>query len=146
MASVAGDWTSARTEQDRLTRLFRIVTAADPATSFGSTRGVGAFKAALALLGVIAMLGSMEAMRGVPYSQQFMNFVMLVVSGLIAFWALRRYLFLLMRAEVVANQANCGDCGTYGRFTIDDVDGAPMQTRVCCMKCTHKWTISSEGA
>lgn len=53
-ASVAGDWTSARTEQDRLTRLFRIVTAADPATSFGSTRGVGAFKAALALLGVIA--------------------------------------------------------------------------------------------
>lgn len=53
-ACVAGDWQTARQEQDRLTRLFRIVTAADPATTFGSTRGVGSFKTALALLGVIA--------------------------------------------------------------------------------------------
>jgi 4-hydroxy-tetrahydrodipicolinate synthase len=52
-ACVAGDWAAARTEQERLTRLFRIVTAADPATTFGSTRGVGSFKTALALLGVI---------------------------------------------------------------------------------------------
>lgn len=52
-ACVAGDWTAARTEQERLTRLFRIVGAADPATSFGSTRGVGSFKTALALLGLI---------------------------------------------------------------------------------------------
>ena len=100
----------------------------------------------LALLGVIAMLGSMEAMRGMPYSQQFMNLVMLITSGLIAFWALRRYLFLLMRAEVVANQASCEDCGEYGRFTIDELNGLPMQTRVCCMKCTHRWTIMSEDA
>lgn len=52
-ACVAGDWDAARREQDRLTRLFRIVDAADPATSAGATRGVGAFKTALALLGVI---------------------------------------------------------------------------------------------
>lgn len=52
-AAVAGDWDTARREQDRLTRLFRIVDAADPATSAGATRGVGAFKTALALLGVI---------------------------------------------------------------------------------------------
>ena len=48
-----GDWPSARAEQDRLVRLFRIVGAADPATSAGSTRGVGAFKTALAVLGLI---------------------------------------------------------------------------------------------
>ena len=53
-ACLAGDWAAARREQDRLTRLFRIVDAADPATSAGATRGVGAFKTALALLGVIA--------------------------------------------------------------------------------------------
>lgn len=47
------DWEAAREEQERLARLFRIVAAADPATTFGSTRGVGAFKTALALLGVI---------------------------------------------------------------------------------------------
>ncbi|MFG1779679.1 dihydrodipicolinate synthase family protein [Micromonospora sp. NPDC049051] len=52
-ACVSGDWEAARHEQDRLTRLFRIVDAADPATSAGATRGVGAFKTALALLGVI---------------------------------------------------------------------------------------------
>ncbi len=53
-ACAEGDWAAARREQDRLTRLFRIVDAADPATSAGATRGVGAFKTALALLGVIA--------------------------------------------------------------------------------------------
>lgn len=53
-ACVAGDWVTAREEQDRLAGLFRIVGAADPATTFGSTRGVGAFKTALSLLGVIA--------------------------------------------------------------------------------------------
>jgi 4-hydroxy-tetrahydrodipicolinate synthase len=52
-ACVAGDWATARTEQDRLARLFRIVGAADPATTAGATRGVGAFKTALQLLGVI---------------------------------------------------------------------------------------------
>jgi len=53
-AAAAGDWAAARAEQDRLTRLFRIVDAADPATAAGATRGVGAFKTALQLLGVIA--------------------------------------------------------------------------------------------
>lgn len=52
-ACVAGDWETARREQDRLTRLFRIVDAADPTTSAGATRGVGAFKTALTLLGII---------------------------------------------------------------------------------------------
>lgn len=52
-AAVAGDWAAAKAEQDRLVRLFRIVDAGDAATTYGATRGVGAFKTALALLGVI---------------------------------------------------------------------------------------------
>lgn len=66
-ACVAGDWVSARVEQERLVRLFRIVDAADPATTAGSTRGVGAFKTALALLGVIesnAVSLPMRALQG----------------------------------------------------------------------------------
>lgn len=47
------DWQAARAEQERLARLFRIVDAPDPATTAGATRGVGAFKTALHLLGVI---------------------------------------------------------------------------------------------
>lgn len=52
-AALAGDWATARAEQDRLVQLFRIVDAPDPATTYGATRGVGAFKTALQLLGVI---------------------------------------------------------------------------------------------
>lgn len=49
----AGDWDAAQAEQERLMRLFAIVKAGDPARMGGSSRGLGAFKAALHLLGVI---------------------------------------------------------------------------------------------
>lgn len=53
-AVAAGDAAAARAEQERLIKLFRIVDAADPATSAGMTRGAGSFKTALRELGVIA--------------------------------------------------------------------------------------------
>lgn len=53
-AAARGDWDAARAEQDRLARLFRIVEAADPADASGTAAGLGAFKTALAVLGVIA--------------------------------------------------------------------------------------------
>lgn len=53
-AVAAGDLDGARAEQERLTRLFRIVEAADPSTSAGMTRGAGSFKTALHVLGVIS--------------------------------------------------------------------------------------------
>lgn len=49
-----GDWAAAAREQERLIRLFGIVRAVEPGTAGGSTAGLGAFKCALALLGVIA--------------------------------------------------------------------------------------------
>ncbi|MDH2328280.1 dihydrodipicolinate synthase family protein [Cereibacter sp. SYSU M97828] len=49
----AGDHAAARAEQERLCRLFDIVRVSLPRTSRGSA-GVGAFKAALASLGIIA--------------------------------------------------------------------------------------------
>lgn len=62
-ACTEGRWTDAKAEQDRLTRLFRIVDAVDPATAGGSTRGVGAFKTGLALRGVIASAAVSLPMR-----------------------------------------------------------------------------------
>ncbi|GAA3445437.1 dihydrodipicolinate synthase family protein [Planomonospora venezuelensis] len=62
-ACAEGRWDDARAEQDRLTRLFGIVDAVDPATAGGSTRGVGAFKAGLALRGVIAHAAVSAPMR-----------------------------------------------------------------------------------
>ena len=65
--------------------------------------------------------------------------VLFVAVGL---WSLRRYLYLLMHAEQVANQAVCAQCKTYGRLKL--VDGSPRaaeSVRVCCRKCDHEWII-----
>ncbi|EFL22086.1 dihydrodipicolinate synthase [Streptomyces himastatinicus ATCC 53653] len=50
----AGRWDRARAEQDRLAALFALTDAGDPAAMGGSSSALGAFKAALHLLGVIA--------------------------------------------------------------------------------------------
>ncbi|MFT3889450.1 MAG: dihydrodipicolinate synthase family protein [Arachnia sp.] len=50
-AAQAGDWVAARAEQDRLARLFEI--AFVPQGRSGDAGGIGAFKAAMALLGII---------------------------------------------------------------------------------------------
>ncbi|MFE2428340.1 dihydrodipicolinate synthase family protein [Streptomyces sp. NPDC059373] len=50
----AGRWTEAAAEQDRLAALFSIVDAGDEALMGRSSSALGAFKAALHLLGVIA--------------------------------------------------------------------------------------------
>ncbi|MFJ8921236.1 dihydrodipicolinate synthase family protein [Streptomyces sp. NPDC102415] len=53
-AAVRGDWAAAKAEQDRLVGLFDIVTAAAPGTASATAAGLGAFKTALMLRGVIA--------------------------------------------------------------------------------------------
>ncbi|MCW7943565.1 glucose dehydrogenase [Streptomyces hygroscopicus] len=49
----AGDWEAARAEQDRLCALYGMVGVGDPARMGTSSSGLGAFKAALHLRGVI---------------------------------------------------------------------------------------------
>ena len=51
-AARRGDWASARSEQDRLVALFQIVFQGLPHTSMGAS-GVGRFKTALQLMGLI---------------------------------------------------------------------------------------------
>ncbi|HIY95416.1 MAG TPA: dihydrodipicolinate synthase family protein [Candidatus Rothia avicola] len=51
-AAHAGDWEAARTEQDRLARLFDIVFVETPSVS-GGAAGLGAFKTALQVMGVL---------------------------------------------------------------------------------------------
>jgi ABC-type nickel/cobalt efflux system permease component RcnA len=61
----------------------------------------------------------------------------------VGFWSLRRYFFLLLHAEHVANQAVCSECKTYGRLTVVEGRGpGPNEAlRVCCRKCQHQWAI-----
>lgn len=53
-AARAGDWARAKGEQDRLARLFGITAAVRPGTASATAGGLGAFKTALMLRGVIA--------------------------------------------------------------------------------------------
>lgn len=63
----------------------------------------------------------------------------LLCSG-VGLWSLRRYLYLLMHAEQVANQAVCSSCKTYGRFTLAEHQrGNALIVR--CRKCEHEWGI-----
>jgi hypothetical protein len=95
----------------------------------------------LAILSLIAVTASLEAFSGGTAFDKARNVLFVLVSVAIGLWALRRYLFLLTRAEGVAHQASCGDCGEYGRFKIVAEDPSHHETQVRCSKCEHLWTI-----
>jgi hypothetical protein len=99
----------------------------------------------LAFLSLVAVFASLEASRGAEFGTKLVNTLYVILSAAIGVWALRRYLFLLTRAEVVANQAQCEDCGEYGRFKVVADHRASEETEVCCRKCQHHWVISSGG-
>jgi hypothetical protein len=98
----------------------------------------------LAFLSVIALLASMEAFRDASPSEKVLDALFIIVCAGVGLWALRRYLFLLMRAEEIANQASCVACGEYGRFNVVAENRSHDETEVCCRKCAHKWVIAGE--
>ena len=94
----------------------------------------------LAVLAVIGLLGSFEAMRDGTSDERAVDLVLVLVSAAIGLWALRRYLFLLTRAEDAANQASCERCGEYGRFEVMR-SASRFQADVCCKRCDNRWSI-----
>lgn len=97
----------------------------------------------LAFLCTIALMASLEIFKGGSLGEKLMDAAFVLVSAAIGLWALRRYLYLLMHAEAVANQAVCTHCQAYGLFNVTRDDPANEQTTVQCRKCSHSWTISS---
>jgi hypothetical protein len=96
----------------------------------------------LAVLSVIALIGCVEAFRAAQGDTRLAGGLMFVVCAVVGGWALRRYLFLLMRAEQTANQASCPDCGEYGRFSVVGQRPRELAIDVRCSKCAHGWAIS----
>ncbi|MFM8610329.1 MAG: hypothetical protein ACKOCJ_07655 [Burkholderiaceae bacterium] len=95
----------------------------------------------LCLLACIAMLASFEAMSGSTTAEKLLDMAFVAVSALIGVWSLRRYLYLLMHAEEVANQANCPRCEEYGRFEVTGEDRQERSVQVRCRKCASDWLI-----
>ena len=99
----------------------------------------------LCVLATIGLLGSFEAIRDAGAGDRFLNVLFILACAAIGVWALRRYLFLLSRAEEAANQASCRDCGEYGRFQIVGENRVAGGTEVRCRRCAHHWTISLDS-
>ena len=92
--------------------------------------------------------------RGPPAELAF-TLCALALGGALCIGALRRYSFLLARAECFGAQSNCGQCSTYGVLrvtgagvsdTAKSVLAAADNTwiRVQCKKCGHEWRIDNQ--
>jgi hypothetical protein len=77
----------------------------------------------------------------------------LIFGGVLCLRSLRRYGFLLARAEHFGAQSNCARCATYGLLKITATgdaatSGSPAADtawlRVQCKKCGHEWRIQAE--
>ena len=66
--------------------------------------------------------------------------------------ALRRYHFLMVRAECFGEQSSCGKCSTYGVLRVigagvGEAKGLPADNtwiRVQCKRCGHEWRIDNQ--
>jgi hypothetical protein len=94
----------------------------------------------LALFSLIGLLGSLEALSGAENVAT--HAVAALASAVIGWWAARRYVARMMRAEYVAHQATCRECGEYGRFEVIGDHGTQAQVR--CRRCSHRWLISDD--
>lgn len=97
----------------------------------------------LAFLSVICVVGAMEAFRTAQGDAQLADGLFVIVGAGIGAWAMRRYAFLMMRAEQAANQASCPDCGDYGRFHVVGHRPRQQEIDVRCRRCERAWTFSS---
>ena len=81
-AAEAGDWATARAEQDRIAKLFEI--AFVPQGRSGDAGGIGAFKAAMALLGIIDSPAMPAPMEGLTEADVAAIAAILTEVGLLA--------------------------------------------------------------
>jgi glucan phosphoethanolaminetransferase (alkaline phosphatase superfamily) len=91
-------------------------------------------------IGLLASFGVYSAQASVR--ERVLDIMAIVLLFVVGLWSLRRYLYLLMHAEQIANQAVCIVCKTYGRFLLVDARPEAQAVTVRCRKCEHEWTIS----
>ncbi|MEY2593243.1 MAG: hypothetical protein RI972_932 [Pseudomonadota bacterium] len=95
----------------------------------------------LLLLAVVGVMGCLEVMPTLTAAERLLYAGYVLACAVIGVWALRRYLYLLMHAEAIANQANCPGCGAYGRLRLAQGTIRSGSTRVQCRGCAHEWAI-----
>jgi hypothetical protein len=87
-----------------------------------------------------------------PLVQLAFTLCALALGGALCIGSVRRYGFLLARAECFGAQSSCSRCRTYGVLKVTDAGSSestasvvvpPDNTwiRVQCKKCGHEWRI-----
>lgn len=101
---------------------------------------------ALALLASVALIASFEAFQGGTSEEKLLDTGFVLACAAIALWALRRYLYLLLHAEEMANQASCGRCKAYGLLLVPDDahSDARRLVPVCCKRCGFRWDMQDD--
>ena len=75
-------------------------------------------------------------------AERAMDVAAILLFAAVGLWSLRRYLYLLMHAEQVANQAVCSACKAYGRIMLAEGHANQGESLIVrCQKCAHEWTI-----
>ncbi len=100
----------------------------------------------LLLLSAIGAFATVELVSRPALTPERLGNLFLLIACLgLGIRFLRRYFFLLMRAEGVASQAICPGCRTYGHLDLQHpADGAGLVT-VSCRKCERPWKICDLG-
>ncbi|MBD1209854.1 MAG: hypothetical protein H9535_15585 [Ignavibacteria bacterium] len=93
------------------------------------------------LLLTVAVLALLEAIfePGAQIARRLAWIGILAIAVISAIYSIRSYFHFLMRAEHIANQATCGDCGVYGRLRL--IGDRHPHCDVACKRCGFEWTI-----
>ena len=85
----------------------------------------------------------------------FMTLMVILACGVVGWFAWRRYITVLQRAERYGERSNCPSCHDYGRFVVEATGldqhpdaaaqaVAPLESawlRVRCRKCATVWRM-----
>ena len=107
------------------------------------------------ILSMILVAVCAEQINWRAAGQDLALFGYLIGGTALAFASLRRYNFLLLRAECFGNQSTCRNCLTYGVVAVLDAGVADAYQerdapsaddrwiRVRCKKCGHEWRMDN---
>lgn len=95
---------------------------------------------------IMALLEDLNLRRPEPMSLLALGGI--VAATLLGIGAIRRYMYILNRAESLAEQCVCKTCSCYGLIRVLDAGdlesvSGPQWMRVACKKCGHQWHIES---
>jgi hypothetical protein len=138
-----------------------LVTPADGIRKFGFRRWYerqlieGHVYFVTCVLSMIVVAVCLEQIDWRAAGQEFALVVYIVGGLLLAFSSLRRYNFLLFRAERFGNQSTCQNCRTYGVMSVLDAGVSAAEERsarasdnswirVRCKKCGHEWRMDND--